>query len=98
MKTWTKRSFFASVTCAVGGAYWLYEKRRISLDNVGGAARPSEYELKLVQVLFRHGARTPLKSLPGTLQVRDLYTKKSVILTLLCTFEQFGLDRKCSWF
>ncbi|XP_039599604.1 lysophosphatidic acid phosphatase type 6 isoform X2 [Polypterus senegalus] len=68
MKTWTKGSFFATVTCAVAGAYWLYEKRRISLDTVGGAARPSEYELKLVQVLFRHGARTPLKSLPGTLQ------------------------------
>ncbi|KAG2456972.1 PPA6 phosphatase, partial [Polypterus senegalus] len=69
MKTWTKGSFFATVTCAVAGAYWLYEKRRISLDTVGGAARPSEYELKLVQVLFRHGARTPLKSLPGTLQL-----------------------------
>lgn len=30
----------------------------------------SQYELKLVQVLFRHGARTPLKSIPDVLEVR----------------------------
>lgn len=29
----------------------------------------SDYELKLVQVLFRHGARTPLKSIPGVMEV-----------------------------
>ncbi|KAF7709276.1 lysophosphatidic acid phosphatase type 6 [Silurus meridionalis] len=28
----------------------------------------SQYELKLVQVLFRHGARTPLKSIPDVLE------------------------------
>lgn len=30
----------------------------------------SDYELKLVQVLFRHGARTPLKSIPDVMEVR----------------------------
>uniref|UniRef100_A0A3P8W040 Acid phosphatase 6, lysophosphatidic n=1 Tax=Cynoglossus semilaevis TaxID=244447 RepID=A0A3P8W040_CYNSE len=30
----------------------------------------SPYELKLVQVLFRHGARTPLKSIPNVMEVQ----------------------------
>lgn len=33
-------------------------------------AASSDYELKLVQVLFRHGARTPLKSIPDVMEVR----------------------------
>lgn len=30
----------------------------------------SDYELKLVQVLFRHGARTPLKSIPDVMEAQ----------------------------
>ncbi|MBN3281230.1 PPA6 phosphatase, partial [Polyodon spathula] len=42
--------------------YWLQKKTVVQADV--GRAHPSPYELKLVQVLFRHGARTPLKSIP----------------------------------
>ena len=37
-----------------------------------GAEPSSPYDLKLVQVLFRHGARTPLKSIPDVMEVKPL--------------------------
>lgn len=37
-----------------------------------GADHTSPYDLKLVQVLFRHGARTPLKSIPDVMEVKSL--------------------------
>lgn len=38
----------------------------------------SDYELKLVQVLFRHGARTPLKSIPDVMEVRPFLSDWTV--------------------
>ncbi|KAL4657003.1 lysophosphatidic acid phosphatase type 6-like [Arapaima gigas] len=36
----------------------------------GTGSRTAEYELKLVQVAFRHGARTPLRSIPAVLEAQ----------------------------
>uniref|UniRef100_A0A8B9GTR8 Acid phosphatase 6, lysophosphatidic n=1 Tax=Astyanax mexicanus TaxID=7994 RepID=A0A8B9GTR8_ASTMX len=44
-------------TAGLGSTFWWQKK-----------ADP--YELKLVQVLFRHGARTPLKSIPDVLEAQ----------------------------
>lgn len=41
-----------------------------SKKQTAASAPSSDYELKLVQVLFRHGARTPLKSIPDVMEVR----------------------------
>ncbi|KAG8450125.1 hypothetical protein GDO86_002667 [Hymenochirus boettgeri] len=52
-------------------AYYLQEKFTLFI-NMGedGVSRVNpEYELKLVQVIYRHGARTPLKPLPHKDQV-----------------------------
>uniref|UniRef100_A0A671W9Y0 Acid phosphatase 6, lysophosphatidic n=1 Tax=Sparus aurata TaxID=8175 RepID=A0A671W9Y0_SPAAU len=41
-----------------------------SVSMAFGSMWCSPYELKLVQVLFRHGARTPLKSIPDVMEVQ----------------------------
>uniref|UniRef100_A0A3Q2CZC7 Acid phosphatase 6, lysophosphatidic n=1 Tax=Cyprinodon variegatus TaxID=28743 RepID=A0A3Q2CZC7_CYPVA len=54
---WTVHSgLLGSVSVALGSMWWSHPA--------------SLYELKLVQVLFRHGARTPLKSMPDVLEAR----------------------------
>uniref|UniRef100_A0AAY4D7E4 Lysophosphatidic acid phosphatase type 6 n=1 Tax=Denticeps clupeoides TaxID=299321 RepID=A0AAY4D7E4_9TELE len=55
---------------ALGSAFWWQRKSgpvRAAKEAEEQDA-PSPYELRLVQVLFRHGARTPLKSIPGVLE------------------------------
>lgn len=55
---------------------YCFHQRRVALaelratDGQGPADR-SLLELKMVQVVFRHGARSPLKPLPLEEQVRD---------------------------
>ncbi|XP_037096024.1 lysophosphatidic acid phosphatase type 6 [Syngnathus acus] len=63
-KLWTKVGIFGSVSIAFGSALWW---RQRSTD---GGSKASQYKLKLVQVLFRHGARTPLKSIPDVLEAQ----------------------------
>lgn len=48
-------------------AVLLWSKKQTANPNLS-----SDYELKMVQVLFRHGARTPLKSIPDVMEVRPL--------------------------
>ena len=38
----------------------------------------SPYKLKLVQVLFRHGARTPLKLIPDVMEVKLFFCVSSI--------------------
>ncbi|XP_069725954.1 lysophosphatidic acid phosphatase type 6 [Phaenicophaeus curvirostris] len=51
------------VAAAGGLAVWAQRRRAAAARGAGGERR--ELELKLVQVVFRHGARTPLRPLPG---------------------------------
>ncbi|NXF01344.1 PPA6 phosphatase, partial [Smithornis capensis] len=53
--------------CVLGGlAAWAQRRRAAAAAaRDGGAGERRELELRLVQVLFRHGARTPLQPLPG---------------------------------
>ncbi|XP_077473729.1 lysophosphatidic acid phosphatase type 6 [Stigmatopora argus] len=57
-KIWTKVGVFGTVSIALGSVWW-WRQRNVS-----------QYELKLVQVLFRHGARTPLSSIPDVLEAQ----------------------------
>lgn len=65
-------------TTVIGSAvFWAQQKNtepvqaNLDLTNTPRSDHSSSpYELKLVQVLFRHGARTPLKSIPDVLEVR----------------------------
>ncbi|KAM7380430.1 hypothetical protein PAMP_003725 [Pampus punctatissimus] len=61
---WTKAGVFGSMSMAFGSLLW--SQKKTESDQV----HPSPYELKLVQVLFRHGARTPLKSIPDVMEVQ----------------------------
>ncbi|NWH71553.1 PPA6 phosphatase, partial [Piaya cayana] len=51
------------VAAAGGLALWAQRRRAAAAWGADGERR--ELELKLVQVVFRHGARTPLRPLPG---------------------------------
>jgi len=63
-----------SVSAAFGSILWSQQKTESDLvpsdpcpaDSISS----SSYELKLVQVLFRHGARTPLKTIPDVMEVK----------------------------
>lgn len=63
-----------SVSAAFGSM--LLSQKSTESDKITSSTTPagthssSPYELKLVQVLFRHGARTPLKSIPNVMEVR----------------------------
>ncbi|XP_068428614.1 lysophosphatidic acid phosphatase type 6 isoform X2 [Clinocottus analis] len=71
---WTKAGVVGSVSVAFGSMLW--SQKQAELDHVASSCpsaqtNPSSpYELKLVQVLFRHGARTPLKSIPGVMEAQ----------------------------
>ncbi|KAI9530307.1 hypothetical protein NQZ68_004324 [Dissostichus eleginoides] len=69
---WTKAGVFGSVSMAFGSMLWSQKN-----PDSDQASSPSDetnpsssYELKLVQVLFRHGARTPLKSIPDVMEAQ----------------------------
>ncbi|XP_038576602.1 lysophosphatidic acid phosphatase type 6 [Micropterus salmoides] len=71
---WTKAGVFGSVSLAFGSMLWSQKKTEsdqvASSCSSADANLSSPYELKLVQVLFRHGARTPLKSIPDVMEVQ----------------------------
>uniref|UniRef100_A0A9J7YEL1 Acid phosphatase 6, lysophosphatidic n=1 Tax=Cyprinus carpio carpio TaxID=630221 RepID=A0A9J7YEL1_CYPCA len=55
---WARVGLMGSV--ALGSVFWSQKNK----------TETSPYELKLIQVLFRHGARTPLKSIPDVLEAQ----------------------------
>ncbi|KAF5903090.1 lysophosphatidic acid phosphatase type 6, partial [Clarias magur] len=61
----------AMTTVVLGSAvFWTQQKTTepLQANHPSSDQSSSPYELKLVQVLFRHGARTPLKSIPDVLE------------------------------
>ncbi|NP_001133278.1 lysophosphatidic acid phosphatase type 6 isoform X1 [Salmo salar] len=71
---WTKAGVLGSVSMAFGSMLWSHKKTEPTQTDSGSdrtcTEPPFPYELKLVQVLFRHGARTPLKSIPGIMEAQ----------------------------
>uniref|UniRef100_A0A3P8UFN4 Acid phosphatase 6, lysophosphatidic n=1 Tax=Amphiprion percula TaxID=161767 RepID=A0A3P8UFN4_AMPPE len=71
---WGKAFIFGSVSTAFGSMLWSQQKTEP--DQVASSCPSSDtdpsspYELKLVQVLFRHGARTPLRSIPDVVEAQ----------------------------
>ncbi|XP_072277661.1 lysophosphatidic acid phosphatase type 6 [Pyxicephalus adspersus] len=67
MSAWLRAGLLGSVV------YCLHRKRgalaEVKKDSAQMSGVGQEYELKLVQVVFRHGARTPLKPIPHSQQV-----------------------------
>ncbi|XP_070694054.1 lysophosphatidic acid phosphatase type 6 [Pempheris klunzingeri] len=73
-KLWTKAGVFCSASMAFGSILWSQKKTESdqpsSCSSSTGTSLSSPYKLKLVQVLFRHGARTPLKSIPDVMEAQ----------------------------
>lgn len=74
---WTKASVVGSVSVSMAFGSMLWSERKpepVQTDTystpAGDTCPASPYELKLVQVLFRHGARTPLKSIPDVMEAQ----------------------------
>lgn len=71
---WTKAGVLGSMSMAFGSILWWQKKTEA--DPLASSCAPADtdpaspYELKLVQVLFRHGARTPLKSIPDVMEAQ----------------------------
>ncbi|XP_063812769.1 lysophosphatidic acid phosphatase type 6 [Pseudophryne corroboree] len=67
MSVWVRAGILGSVL------YCLHKTRRVfaevKMDSAPLGTERRDYELKLVQVVFRHGARTPLKPIPHNQQV-----------------------------
>lgn len=63
-----------SVSAAFGSMLWSQQKTepdQVASTCPSSDTNPSSaYELKLVQVLFRHGARTPLRSIPDVMEAQ----------------------------
>uniref|UniRef100_A0A8C5GH54 Acid phosphatase 6, lysophosphatidic n=1 Tax=Gouania willdenowi TaxID=441366 RepID=A0A8C5GH54_GOUWI len=62
---WRQAGLFGSVSVAFGSIFWS-QQNSIPPDTTPA----SPYQLKLVQVVFRHGARTPLKSIPDVMEAQ----------------------------
>ncbi|XP_037645046.1 lysophosphatidic acid phosphatase type 6 [Sebastes umbrosus] len=73
-KLWTRAGVLGSMSVAFGSMLWSQKKTesdQFATSCASSDTNPgSSYELKLVQVLFRHGARTPLKSIPDVMEVQ----------------------------
>ncbi|XP_042338201.1 lysophosphatidic acid phosphatase type 6-like, partial [Plectropomus leopardus] len=73
-KLWSKAGVFGSVSVVFGSMLW--SQKKTEPDHFASSCTPAEtntnspYELKLVQVVFRHGARTPLKSIPDVMEAQ----------------------------
>lgn len=71
---WMKGGVLGSLSMAFGSMFW--SQKNTESDQVASSCtstdtnQSSPYELKLVQVLFRHGARTPLNSIPDGMEVK----------------------------
>lgn len=76
---WSRLGFIGPVSVAFGWVLW---------SSKAGADRSPPYDLKLVQVLFRHGARTPLKSIPDVMEVKALSLH---LLPSACPIYRFAL-------
>ncbi|XP_024143010.1 lysophosphatidic acid phosphatase type 6 [Oryzias melastigma] len=63
---------FGSVSVAFGSVLWSQKKTQPDAPNSPSADLKAghPYELKLVQVVFRHGARTPLKPIPDVMEAQ----------------------------
>lgn len=64
-----KTGIFSSVSAAFGSILWS-QKTNDTNQSTSSSDPTSSYELQLVQVLFRHGARTPLKSIPDVMEAQ----------------------------
>ncbi|TWW80926.1 lysophosphatidic acid phosphatase type 6 [Takifugu flavidus] len=58
---WTRVGIIGPISMAFGSVLWSAKTE---------ADHTPPYDLKLVQVLFRHGARTPLKSIPDVMEAQ----------------------------
>lgn len=73
-KVWTKAGVFGSASVIFGSMLW--SQKKTEPDHPASSSSPADtntrspYELKLVQVVFRHGARTPLKSIPDVMEAQ----------------------------
>lgn len=71
---WGGAAALGSVSVAFGSMLWSQQKTKpekaATGSNRADTSADSPYELKLVQILFRHGARTPLKSIPDIMEVK----------------------------
>ncbi|XP_029937416.1 lysophosphatidic acid phosphatase type 6 isoform X2 [Myripristis murdjan] len=73
---WTKASVLGSVSVSMAFGSVLWSQKKTEPDQMASSSTmastnpDSPYELKLVQVLFRHGARTPLKSIPDVMEAQ----------------------------
>lgn len=83
---WTRAGLLGSVSMAFGSLLWSQKETasaQVGSSCVNADANPtSPYELKLVQVVFRHGARTPLKSIPDVMEVKLSCCLSSIDLIL----------------
>ncbi|XP_060909445.1 lysophosphatidic acid phosphatase type 6 [Labrus mixtus] len=71
---WPKVCVLGSMSAAFGSVLLSEENTQSDRATLSSCSADTEtsspYELKLVQVLFRHGARTPLKSIPDVMEVQ----------------------------
>lgn len=74
---WNGIGIIGPVSMAFGSVLWSTKT---------GADHSSPYDLKLVQVLFRHGARTPLKSIPDVMEVKPLLLHLGPSVGHICPF------------
>lgn len=81
---------WASVGVLTSLAY-CFHQRRVALAEQRAPVDRSLLELKMVQVVFRHGARSPLKPLPLEEQVRGDPRRGSWGHTLASPLAQRGL-------
>ncbi|KAJ0070248.1 hypothetical protein NL108_007597, partial [Boleophthalmus pectinirostris] len=71
-KLWVNAGIIGSVSAAFGSILWSQKTDEASPSrtcSTSDSDLASPYELQLVQVLFRHGARTPLKTIPNIMEV-----------------------------
>lgn len=84
---WGGAAALGSVSVAFGSMLWSQQKTKpekaATGSNRADTSADSPYELKLVQILFRHGARTPLKSIPDVMEVK-LSSVKSMFCRKWC--------------
>lgn len=84
MRVWAPVGVLASLA-------YCFHQRRVALAEPRAPVNRNLLELKMVQVVFRHGARSPLKPLPLEEQVRGGPRRASWGHTVASSLAQRGL-------
>lgn len=79
MRLWARVGVLGTLACCVHNRKRAVAEPRRKATPLTSNRSSDEPELKLVQVFFRHGARTPISTIPGVERVSGFWDRAHLL-------------------